>query len=299
MLPSPRDVVIGASDLGAVASFLALFGFAEVARDRLPQPCASALYGLETATDELLLAVPGAERGRVRVVATANPARRFAPFDPRPFAIDLFSTDVEAGVAIASANGFHASPITDHRFGPAVIREVEVIGPDGIVLTLLQPNVGRRSSILDHEPDRLHSEVHAFVWSESGLDEHLRFWQERGLTKSTDAVLDTPGLGALVGVPDEDVSMRLTVLAGAEGHPIRVEFVDFLGRSGSPQPIWPLAAGLYAPAFEVEDLEAAAARLAPAVVDPPVTVATAVHPGVRAAHAVSPGGHHFELWERG
>lgn len=298
MLPSPRDVVVGATDPGRMVGFLELFGFGRVAEAPLPAAAAAALYGLEGPAAEILLTVPGADRGRVRVVATPHPCRSFAPFDPRPFAIDLFATDIEASVELARRNRFHASPVTTHRFGPAVIHEVEIHGPDGLVVTLLQPNLGRRSSILDRDPGRLHSEVHAFVWSESELDRLLGFWQEHGLAKLTDAVLDTPGLGALVGVPDEEVSMRLTVLADAEARPIRVEFVDFIGRSGSRWPSLPLAGGLHAPAFEVDEIAAAAAALAPAAVGPGIEVDNAVHPEARAATVVTPGGQLVEIWGR-
>ena len=120
MLSSPRDVVVGASDFGRMSDFITLFGFeSQVAAD-LPATAASALYGLDAATEERLLAVPGAALGRVRVVRTPHAPRSFAPFDARPFAIDLFSTDVEASVALATENGFHSSPITDHQFGPVI-----------------------------------------------------------------------------------------------------------------------------------------------------------------------------------
>lgn len=297
MLPSPRDIVVGASDLERAADFLALFGFAEHAGGTLPAAAAKALYGLDGTAEELVMAVPGAHRGRVRCVATPTPARRFAPFDARPFALDLFATDIEASIALATGAGWHSSPITDHRFGPVLIREVEITGPDGVIVTLLQPSAGRRSSILDREPDRLHSEVHAFVWSAAGLDELLPYWKERGLELTTDAVLNTPGLGALVGVPDEEVAMRLTVLADPEGRPVRVEYVEFVGKPSASHPSLPLAAGLHAPAFEVADLDAVLQKLAPAEVGEIVELDTPLHPRTRAAVATTPGGQCFEVWE--
>ncbi len=297
MLPSPRDIVIGASDLERAAAFLALFGFAEHARGSLPAAAARALYGLGGPADELVIAVPGADRGRVRLVATPTPPRSFAVFDSRPFALDLFTTDIGASIALATDGGWHSSPITDHRFGPVLIREVEITGPDGVIVTLLQPSAGRRSSILDTEPTRLHSEVHAFVWSAVGLDGLLPYWRERGLDLTTDAVMDTPGLGALVGVPDEDVSMRLAVLADGDGRPVRLEYVEFLGKPAARQPSLPLAAGLHAPAFEVSDLDAVLAKLAPAEVGEIVELNTPLHPHTRAGAATTPGGQCFEVWE--
>ena len=298
MLPSPRDVVIGASDMEGTSAFLAIFGFEVQASDTLPADAARALYGLEAAVDERLLAVPGADLGRARILATPHPARPCAPFDARPFAIDLFSTNVEESVRVVEGHGLHTSPIADHKFGPLVIREVEITGPDGLIVTLLEPSMGRRPSILDTDPSRLHSEVHAFVWSATGIDELLPFWEQCGLQKFTDAVLDTPGLGALVGVPDEDVKMRLTVLADAEARPIRVEFAEFLGKPSTPLPSLPLAAGLHAPAFELADLEAARGFLGAADIGDVVQVDTAVHPGMHAATAVTAGGQRFEIWAR-
>jgi catechol 2,3-dioxygenase-like lactoylglutathione lyase family enzyme len=289
---------VGASDLDRTSAFLRLFGFEVRGSDALPAEAARALYGLEGPADEQLLSVPGAELGRVRLVATPHPARSYAPFDARPFAIDLYSTDIEASVAFATENGLQTSPITDHTFGPVVIREVEITGPDDLIVTLLEPNMGRRSSILDSDPGRLHSEVHAFVWSDTGLDDILPYWGERGYQTLIDAVLDTPGLGALVGAPDEDVRMRLAVFADDEARPIRVEFVEFIGRPSTPQPSLPLAAGLHAPAFEFDDLQSARAAVGPAEIGDTVSVDTAVHPGMRAATVATPAGHRIEIWAK-
>ncbi len=299
MLPSPIDVVVGASDMEAAARFLELFGFDRGATAELPTDAAKVLYGIEAPVQELVMVVPGAPRGRVRLVATPNPARNFARFDARPFAIDLFSTDMDKSVALAVAGGYHSSPITIHRFGPVTIHEVEITGPDKLIVTLLQPSAGRRPTVLDDDPERLHSEVHAFVWSDTDLDKHIGYWTNHGLQTLMDAVLETPGLGALVGAPEDDIKMRLTVFADDDARPIRVEFVEFLGKASTSQPSLPLAAGLLAPAFEFADLDAAIEALAPATVGEIVAVDTAVHPKMRAATAVTPGGHRFEVWERG
>lgn len=300
MLASPIDVVVGASDMEATTKFLTHFGFEAGASGTLSAVAAKALYGIDGPLEELLFAVPGAPRGRVRLVATPNPARSYAPFDARPFAIDLFTADIEQSVAQAIEAGYHASPITDHRFGPVTIREVEITGPDRLVMTLLEPSAGRRPCVLDDDPNRLTSEVHAFVWSDTDLDSHIGYWTERGLQTLMDVVMETPGLGALVGVPDEDVRLRLTVFADEpDAQPIRVEYVEFLGKPSTPQPTLPLAAGLHAPVFELVDLDAALDALAPAEIGEIVAVDTPVHRKMRAATAVTPGGHRFEVWEKG
>ncbi len=298
MLPSPIDVVVGASDMEAAADFLILFGFEKGPASALPADAARALYGIEESADELVMVAPGAPRGRVRLVASPNPARSFARFDARPFAIDLFTADMDKSVELAVGAGYHSSPITDHHFGPVTIREVEITGPDKLIVTLLEPSAGRRPCILDDDPDRLHSEVHAFVWSDTDLDQHIGYWTDRGLQTLMDVVMETPGLGALVGAPDEDVKLRLTVFADEpDARPIRVEYVEFVGKPSTSQPTLPLAAGLHAPAFEFEDLDAVMDALAPAEIGEIVTVDTAVHPKTRAATAVTPGGHRFEVWE--
>jgi hypothetical protein len=300
MLPSPTDIVVGASDMEAAAAFLIHFGFEKGPAGELPVDAANALYGVDAPADELVMAAPGAPRGRVRLVSTPNPARSYAPFDARPFAIDLFTADMDRSVAEAAAAGYHTSPVTDHHFGPVTIREVEITGPDTLVVTLLEPSAGRRPCILDDDPDRLHSEVHAFVWSDTDLDKHIGYWTDRGLQTLMDVVMETPGLGALVGVPDEDVKLRLTVFADEpDARPIRVEYVEFIGKPSQRQPTLPLAAGLHAPAFELESLDAVIDRLAPAEIGEIVAVDTPVHPKTRAATAVTPGGHRFEIWERG
>jgi len=300
MFSSPIDVVVGASDTAAAAEFLILFGFEKGPSGTLQADAAKALYGVDGEVEELVMAVPAAPRGRVRLVATPNAARSYAPFDARPFAIDLFTSDMDKSVELAVGAGFHSSPITDHHFGPLTIREVEITGPDKLIVTLLEPSAGRRPCVLDDDPDRLHSEVHAFVWSDTDLDKHIGYWTDRGLQTLMDVVMETPGLGALVGAPDEDVKLRLTVFADEpDARPIRVEFVEFVGKPSTPQPTLPLAAGLHAPAFEFDDLDAALPGLAPAEIGEIVAVDTPLHPKMRAATAVTPGGHRFEVWGKG
>jgi hypothetical protein len=61
---------------------------------------------------------------------------------------------------------------------------------------------------------------------------------------------------------------------------------------------WPLQAGLHAPAFGVDDLDAVVAVLAPAAsFGDVVEVESKVHGSARACSAVAPGGVRFELWE--
>ena len=92
--------------------------------------------------------------------------------------------------------------------------------------------------------------------------------------------------------------MRLVVLTDAEDRPIRLELVDFLGRDGAARQQWPLAGGLYAPAFTTAKLEDAMQAMVGATFGEPVAVDTTVHPKQRAVVGNSPAGHRFELWEQ-
>lgn len=297
VLPSPTHVVVGASNLEASASFLAVFGFASLEEAVLPPRAARELYGIDGALLELRMAMPGADRGWVRLIETPHPPREFAAFDNRPFAIDLFSADVERSLHAATSAGFSCSPIANHVFGPITVREAEVHGPDHLVLTLLETNA-RRPSLLDREPDRLHSEVHALVWSAQGIDSLLEFWTAvAGHEVLSDFSWKSRELGPLLGVGERELEVRLAVWSDGEANPVRLEMIEFLGQEAASHPSLPLAAGLHAPAFSVPDLEAVLARLTGAEPGTIVELDTALHGPARAATAVAPGGLRFELWE--
>ena len=74
--------------------------------------------------------------------------------------------------------------------------------------------------------------------------------------------------------------------------------MEFLGKPSTQQPTLPLAAGLHAPAFEVADFDEARKVLGQAELGDVVGVDTAIHPGMRAATAVTPHGHRFEIWSK-
>lgn len=299
-LASPTHAVIGCTDLAVSLEFVHRFGFTRVERGVLPVAAARALYGLDTELDEAVARVPGAERGWLRLVATPEPARKVGALDNRAFAIDLFSTDLAASLEIAATGGWPTTPVATHEFGPLVIREVETYGPDELILTLLE-TTARKPTVLDRDHRRLHSELHALVWSVQDADRHLAFWQqEAGLAKVTDAVLGGEQLGATLGLGEgRSVQARLIVLCDEAERPARFELIEFLGESAADHPTWPLAAGLHAGAFHVDDLETALAGLPQARRGEIVAFDSALHPGARAVCAHSPGGICFELWQEG
>jgi catechol 2,3-dioxygenase-like lactoylglutathione lyase family enzyme len=297
-LESPTHAVVGVSDPNATARFLEPFGFEVVARGELATATAERLYGLAGPCVEWRLAAPGAERGGVRLVQAPGPARTSGVFDHRAFAIDLFTRDIERSLAVGREAGARCSRIADHRFGPMLVREAEVHGPDGLVVTLLQSGP-RRPSRLDAQPDALHSEVHSFVWSVADADEVARFWQERaGFKRVTDFSFGGTTLSIALGLDEREIRARFLVLIDAADHPIRMQLLQFLDEAASPVAGFPLAPGLHGVAFEVADLDAARAGLVAARFGEVAEVAGGTLGAARAIAGEAPGGLRFELWQR-
>ncbi|MEM7587705.1 MAG: hypothetical protein AAF560_30235 [Acidobacteriota bacterium] len=290
MLDSPSHVVVGCSDLEAMEAFLGHFGFISSAAPELPADAASALYGLDRPARQRLLSTPGAEQGWVRLVATPHAARSFEPYDPRPVAIDLYTRDIHQSLEISRQAGAHCGELVEYELGPLEIQEVEVVGPDQLVVVFIRANQ-RRPSVLDHDPDRLHSEVHSVVHAVADADVAMPFWTEAGgLTTLIDARIEGPIISQLMALPRPNVPVRFILMCDAEVRPARLELLQFFEDPGTALPNWPLAAGLHGPCFAVEDLDAAIATL-PAEFGNIVCVGTQ-----RGVSAVAPGGVRFELW---
>jgi catechol 2,3-dioxygenase-like lactoylglutathione lyase family enzyme len=177
------------------------------------------------------------------------------------------------------------------------VREAEVHGPDHLILTLLQVDK-RRPSLLDAEPDRLHSEVHSFVYSVREADRCIAFWQACGLKKVTDAPFGGTTLAIALGLPPREIRSRFVVFVDEADKPVRVQLLEFLGEGGELIPDWPLAGGLHAVAFEVEELEAACAALPTARFGDVVEYESAILGRARAVTGVGPGDQRFQIWQR-
>ncbi|MEM7483476.1 MAG: hypothetical protein AAF481_20140 [Acidobacteriota bacterium] len=291
-LASPSYVVIGASDLAKSARFLGYFGFMSASSSTLSAAAATALYGLDQPVEVQELDVPGARQGRVRLVATPHPPRSAGPYDARPVAIDLYTRDIHRSLEIAEAAGAELGELVEYDLGPLEIKEVEVIGPDHLVVVFLQVNK-LRPSVLDHDHDRLHSEVHSIVMSVRDAEAALPFWTgPSGLTTLIDAKIEGPIISRLMGLPRPNVPVRFILLCDEASNPARLELLEFFEDPGDELPNWPLAAGLQGPGFDVADLDRAQAVLTGA----DFGAVTLVEAG-RAVSAVAPGGVRFELRE--
>jgi hypothetical protein len=280
-----------------MATFLERLGFEVTAEGRLPATAARALYGLDAEAAEVELRMPGAARGWIRVVATPHPAAEHQVFARGPHAIDLYTTDMKRSLELAAAAGARCRPAATYKVGPLELTEAKTIGPDGFAVVFIQV-ARRRPSLLDREPDRLHSEVHSLVFTVDSVTEALPFWKERaGLSAFLDATIVEPAVCSFMGLPRNDVPLRLAMLADGESRPARLELLEFPQDAGPSLPTWPLRAGLHAAGFGVTSIEEARRALPGASFGEVAEVDTPVHSRTRAVAAVAPGGVRFELWE--
>jgi catechol 2,3-dioxygenase-like lactoylglutathione lyase family enzyme len=277
---SPAICVIGVSDLAASLKFWTSLGFVETDRRRLSLEVARTLYGLDSTTEEVLLAMPDSTAGLLRLVVTSEPHPTIGPYDRGPHAIDLYTTDIAKSLAIATGAGANTGfGQLDYQFGPVRLQEGKCIGPDGVILVFVDIS-RRRPSLLDQFPDRLHSEIHSVVNIVASVDAANATWKEAGLAVIADAVIDTPELGKFLQLPSPD-RCRMSLLASADVAPIRFEqlgFIDGGASAGVDLSTWPLPAGLPLVEFLTSDLTTTTAdlRLAGHLLGPIVSVVTGV-----------------------
>ncbi len=294
MLSSPRHAVAGCTDLEETERFLANFGLDGQPAPELSAAAAAALYGLDGPAAQRVMRTPGSDRGWVRLVATPHAARHPGPYDARPIAIDFYTRDIRRSIEISRQAGAEIRDLVEYALGPIEVKEVEVIGPDHLVVVFIEVNT-LRPSVLDRDPDRLHSEIHAIVHSVQDAAAALPFWTgAAGLQTLIDAPIEGPMISQLMGLPRENVPVRFTLTCDADSNPARFELLQFVDDPGEQQPSWPLAAGLHAPGFTVANLDQAMAALAGADFGRFAEVG-----GKRGVSAMAPGGVRFELWQGG
>lgn len=296
ILGSPYEAVVGSRDSKGLAAFLAELSFESAGVGELSAEVAAALYGLAGPAEEQRLVVPGAATGSVRLVTTPEPPRAPGPFDGRPLAIDLYTRDMKRSMAVAESAGGHLGALVEYALGDLEVAEIEVTGPDGLIVVFIEVS-RRRPSVLDADRERLHSEVHSIVWAVPHAAEPLAFWLGAGLETLVDAEIRGPIISKLMGLPKPDVPVRFILLCDGDHSPARFELIEFLDDDGPVTASWPLAAGLHAASFRADDLEAAMAALDGASFGEPVTIDSELHGQALAVSAQAPGGTRFELWQ--
>jgi hypothetical protein len=295
MLASPHHAVIGCSDLEVMTRYLAHFGQELRLEGELPEEAARKLYGLEGACRQRVLAAPGVTTGWLRLVGTPTPVPEVDPYDRGPLAIDFYTRNTARSLELVrQAGGRHGETVA-YEVGPLEVEETDTLGPDGLRIVFLQINRGR-PSLLDSDPERLHSELHSIVWTVPSMDTALAPWVDSGgLTLLNDARIEGPTISRLLGLPRPEVPIRFTLLADQEQNSARLELIEFLEDEGEDRPTWPLAPGLHAAVFFVGDLDDAMEGLDAVELGTVVQIVG----GGRAVSGVAAGGVRFELWEEG
>ena len=256
MLGSPDHVVVGSRDPAVTAAFLRVLGFTTATTSPLAAD-AAAVLGATEGVPVVDCRAGGRERGRILLVETSHPPPQRGPFDTGCHALDLYTTDVERSVALARDAGAQVGPVGSYAAGELPIREAKALGPDGLPIVFIE-TPRRRPSLLDDEPERLHSEVHSIVWAVSEVEAAEPFWTgPAGLHRLVDFTLADPAIASFMGLPRPDAAVRLALLCDAEATPSRLELLAFPDDEGATVPALPLAAGCFLPGFTVDDVDAA------------------------------------------
>ncbi len=290
--------VIGASDPDATAALLLALDFEVVADRMLPTAVADALYGLP-ATRELLLTAGGRDAGAVRVVAAPAGTEPRDPYRRGGHALDLYTRDLAASCAAAGRAGARVGPLADYVFGPVHLRQAQGDGPDDVPIVFVELEQ-RLPSLLDDDPDRLHSELHSTVWSVDDLDTAIAYWRDAiGLQLRSTFPIADPAVPAFMGLPRPS-TLRMAVLTGPDAAAPRMELLAYDDEPGPAVPLLPLRAGATVPVVSSDDFDGVRARAVEAGARPGPTVEGPGRPGevVRACVLVGPGELGCELRER-
>jgi len=288
--------VVGVSDMAASIAFYTAYGFEVMARNRLQADVATALYGLDTATDEVVLGVPGAATGRLRLVHTPLPLPDRGHFHRGGHALDIYTSDMAASTALARELGVVVGPTADYVFGPVSLQQAQAMAPDEVPFVFV--GIDRRlPSVLDAQPERAHSELHSVVGCVDGIDAETAFWKDIvGLELRSQFPIDVPAVSEFMMLP-RHVPIRMSVMSGAAANPPRFELLEFSDAEGitvSGRPLLPgcLVVGLRVPHVlaAVEAMAQAGATTYPAVSAPGLNGQVEL-----AAFVTTPGGIDVEV----
>jgi hypothetical protein len=231
-------------------------------------------------------------------VTTPEPGPARGPYDTGAQAVDLYTASADQSVEAAASAGLEVTGDATIALGPLVMRQVAVAAPDTTMLVCIEAN-RRRPSLLDEQPSHTHSEVHSVLWAVDSIDEALPFWRdEAGLVLGLDVPMRGPEVAALLGLPDEDASIRMAMLSDQAVAPSRFELLEHVGRTGAQGSGRTLRGGLHGPLFVVDDVEQALSAMPSA--DFEEVVEAGSDPGLwrRAVHGTAPGDVQFVLGER-
>ena len=221
-------LVVGARDPEALVSFLAGFGLEELARPELDDDEAAALYGQGCrVVPGPLLAAPGVPDGpTVRVLRTDTGGAAPTGWQCGPRALDVYTADLDRSTAAAVAAGWTVSPEALIEGGPMRMRQALITGPEGFPLVLVE-STHRRSSVLDGEPDRLHSEPHSVVWCVADQAAEAERWRAAGWSVGAPVHFAEPTVSDELGLAERPTPITMTMISDDDVNALRLELLSF------------------------------------------------------------------------
>jgi catechol 2,3-dioxygenase-like lactoylglutathione lyase family enzyme len=263
-LASPTHVVIGATDLDASIDWWAGLGFGVTTENTLDADVADRLFGLAGQVEQVELRVDEAPGGAIWLVQTARSHRARLPLERGPLAVGVYTTDMEASLALATDLGALPGGGIEHNFDYHGSEERSVVGPDGSTMVFIAA-VDRQPSVLDIHPEWLHSEIHSIVSVVPSVDTSNRFWSEQlGLIIASDSDSDLEFARENATASHHVVRARRTSLCDEFINPIRYEFIGYSGTAHDAVgqvSTWPLPSALPLGCFAVTDVAASAAHM--------------------------------------
>jgi catechol 2,3-dioxygenase-like lactoylglutathione lyase family enzyme len=262
-LGSPSHVVVGVSDLDASIDWWTGLGFGVTSENTLDPDAAEGLFGLAGEVEQVELRVDEAPGGAIWLVQTPHLQSTHGPFEAGPYALSLYTTDMDASLALGNDLGAKLGGRLAYSVGNLVLEEGSIFGPDGSLLVFIASS-DRDPSVLDIHPEWLHSEIHSIVSNVRSVDTTNRFWSDQvGMTILADRNLNS-GLGSLPKFSHE-ISTRTTSLCDEFINPIRYVFVEFNDDAQYPNTqngsTWPLPAACPLGCFSVVDVATSAAQM--------------------------------------
>ena len=260
-LASPTHVIIGATDLDASIDWWAGLGFGVTTENTFDADVADRLFGLAGQVEQVELRVDEAPGGAIWLIQTPRTHRARLPFERGPLAVGVYTTDMEASLALAADLGALPGGSIEHNFDIHSSEERSVVGPGGSTVVFIAA-VDRQPSVLDIHPEWLHSEIHSIVSVVPSVDTSNQFWSEQlGLKIASDSDLDTMDH---VTATHQAVRAHRTSLCDEFINPIRYEFIGYSGTAHDAVgqvSTWPLPSALPLGCFAVTDVAASAAHM--------------------------------------
>lgn len=179
-----------------------------------------------------LLGAPGADTGRLRLVAAPDAPDAPAPrlWDVGPRLLGIYSRDLERTAAAIDAAGGRSRERVTYPYGAATLSEFVALGADGVWWTIPRAAAGHRPSpALEGDPGRLHGELHTAVLVPADHDAAVGFFTAAGgLEILFEGEMSGEPFDRMTGIPAE-ASLRLTFLVSPGHAPARLEIMSFTG----------------------------------------------------------------------